>query len=506
MKSRSSGILIHPLSFINKYGCGDLGEGAYKIIDFLKASGQKILQILPIGPTGFSNSPYQSFSSFAGNPYFISFDKLMEKRFLKKSDLDDYPVINKSVIDYELLYLNKYNVLDKAFLNFKKSKKFTEYDAFCKKNSFWLKDFSLFMAIKESQNGASWITWDYEIKDRKDLNNIIKRLRDRIEFYNFIQWQFFEQWNDFINYAHNNNIKIIGDMPIFVSYDSVEVWIDRELFYLDEHGNPIYIAGVPPDYFSETGQLWGNPVYRWDIMEKRGFEWWKNRIKYILNYVDCIRIDHFRGFEAYWQIPYGEKTAINGKWEKVPGYDFFNTLKKEFGDQLSELIIAEDLGIITDEVKKMRDDFNISGMRVFEFANFENIKIDKKTKKHYSNEPYLPENYVKNCIAYPGTHDNDTIKGWFKSLEKSKKKIILDYLGIKDAEGLSNAIIKKIANSKANTVIFLMQDVLGLGSESRMNLPGSCSIHNWSWCVTEELLTDDIAKNLYKITKNAGRI
>ena len=373
-------------------------------------------------------------------------------------------------------------------------------------NSFWLNDFSLFMAIKESQNGASWNTWDYEIKDRKNLNSITKKLKKRIEFYNFIQWQFFDQWRDFINYAHNNNIRIIGDMPIFVSYDSVEVWIDKELFYIDEYGKPIYIAGVPPDYFSKTGQLWGNPVYRWDLMEKRDFEWWKKRIKYNLNFVDCIRIDHFRGFESYWQIPFGEKTAINGKWVKVPGYNFFNSLKKEFGDKLSELIIAEDLGVITDEVRRMRNDFNISGMRVFEFTDFGSIKINNKTKKYYSDDSYLPENYIENCIAYPGTHDNDTLKGWFRSLEKSKKQIVLDYLEINGINELNDTVIKKLANSKASKVIFLMQDVLHLGSESRMNLPGSCNIHNWSWCVNEKHLTDEKAENLYKITKDAGRI
>ena len=506
MNNRLSGILIHPISFISKYGCGDLGEGAYKILDFLKASGQRILQILPIGPTGFSNSPYQSFSSFAGNPYFISFDKLIEKGYLKKSDLDNYPKIKKTVIDYELLYLNKYNIFEIAFHNFYNIKNKSEYDDFCQINSFWLDDFSLFMAIKESQNGSAWNTWDYEIKDRIEIKAIMKRMKERIDFYKFIQWQFFEQWKEFVDYAHNNNIKIIGDLPIFVSYDSVDVWINKELFYLDDNGKPVYIAGVPPDYFSKTGQLWGNPVYRWDTMEKNNFEWWKKRIKFILNYVDFIRIDHFRGFESYWQIPYGEETAINGKWEKVPGHKFFKSLNEEFEEKLSKIIIAEDLGIITDEVKKLRNDFNLSGMRIFEFINFENIKKDEKSKNKFGDDPYLPENYIENCIAYPGTHDNDTIQGWFKSLDKSKKQIVLSYLRINDIKDINNAVIKRIAKSKAKIVVFLMQDILELGTESRMNLPGSNSNNNWSWCVDEDLLTYEKAENLYKITKSAGRI
>jgi len=505
LNTRSSGILIHPTSFTSKYGCGDLGDGAFKIIDFLKSSGQKILQILPLGPTGFGNSPYQSFSSFAGNPYLISFDVLFQKGLLTKADLEDYPLFNKSKINYGFLFANNFIILNKAFYNFKKNKNKDDYLKFKKENSYWLKDYSLFMAIKENLNGASWDIWDNDIKNRVNLTGISKKLKDRVEFYSFIQWQFYFQWRNFLNYAHSNDIKIIGDMPIFVSYDSVEVWANKELFSLDEHGNPLYVAGVPPDYFSETGQLWGNPVYKWELMKENNFEWWKKRIKHILNFVDCVRIDHFRGFESYWQIPFGEETAINGKWIKAPGFEFFSSLKDEFGDELSEKIIAEDLGIITDEIKKLRDQFNISGMRVFEFVNFPNTN-NKKQLNVFKNDLYLPENYIENCIAYSGTHDNNTLMGWFESLENKKQQFILDYLEINDNNKLSEAVIYKLAKSKANRVIFLMQDILRLQGDSRMNLPGTCDNNNWTWRIKEGHLSCENSENLYNITRATGRI
>lgn len=504
MNNRVSGILLHPISFIGRYGCGDLGDGAFKIIDFLKKSGQKILQILPLGPTGFGNSPYHSLSSFAGNPYIISFDKLKEKGFLKEKDLLDYPLMDKKKIDYGLLYLNNFKILKRAFQNFKDEKKFSDFIEFCENNSNWLNDYSLFMAIKEKHNGASWNYWDHDSKYRLNPDKISEQLKDGIEFYSFIQWQFFEQWENFKNYAHNNNISIIGDIPIFVPYDSVEVWADKELFHLDDQCNPVYVSGVPPDYFSATGQLWGNPIYKWELMEDDNFCWWKKRIKHVLKLVDCIRIDHFRGFESYWQIHAGEKTAINGSWIKGPGYKFFNSLKDEFGEKLTEIIIAEDLGIITNEVQRLRDAFNLAGMRVFEFADFilsnNNYKPD-----NFNNDPYLPENYIKNCVAYPGTHDNNTLIGWFKSLNEQKKQIVFDYLGINDINKLNEAVIFKLANSRANRVVFLIQDILGLDSEARFNLPGTFSDDNWSWRLNEEMLNCEAVEKLFNITKITRR-
>ncbi len=504
MNNRSSGILIHPISFSGKFGCGDLGDGAFKIIDFLKKSDQKILQILPIGPTGFGNSPYQSLSSFAGNPYFISFEKLEEKGFLKEKDLNDYPLINKTKIDYGLLYLHNFKILKRAFQNFKAKKKSSGFKEFCENNSSWLNDYSLFMAIKEKQNGASWNFWDNESKYRINLENISRQLKDNIEFYCFIQWQFFEQWESFINYAHGNGISIIGDMPIFVPYDSVEVWADKELFHLDKNCNLEVVSGVPPDYFSKTGQLWGNPIYRWEQMEQDNFCWWKKRIKHILKLVDCIRIDHFRGFESYWQVPAGEKTAIKGSWVKAPGYKFFSSLKEEFGDKLQEIIIAEDLGVITHEVKQLRDAFNLSGMRVFEFADFI-ISSNNFKPGDFKDDPYLPENYIENCVAYPGTHDNNTLIGWFKSLNEQKRQIVFDYLEINDISKLNEAVIFKLAKSKADRVIFLLQDILGLDSDARFNLPGTFSDDNWSWRLSEDLLNCEAMEKLHDITKITGR-
>ncbi len=509
MNKRVSGILIHPTSFIGPYGCGDLGDGAKKIIDWLKKAGQTILQTLPLGPTGYGNSPYQAFSAFAGTPYIISFDELIKKGYLKKNDLDDYPKFDPKRVDYYGLYINNFKILNIAYKNLKKNKLPDDFFEFCMENSYWLEDYALFMAIKDSKNGASWDSWEQEIRNRENLHNLSTNINDLIEFYKFIQWEFYNQWQGFRKYAKDNGISIIGDAPIFASYDSADIWANQHLFFLDKAGKPEVVAGVPPDYFSKTGQLWGNPIYRWDVMKKDDYDWWKKRIKYMLKFVDCIRIDHFRGFEAYWEIKYGEKTAINGKWVKVPGHDFFNSLKNEFGEKLSSIIIAEDLGVITDEVRELRDIFNLPGMRLFEFANFPTNKIENKQNDHidnYTEDAYLPENYIENCVAYPGTHDNDTLKGWFHSLSTSKQKDILNYLGLGNDNNLNYAIIKSIMKSKANRVVFLIQDILELTSEHRMNTPGTCGTHNWSWRILEEMLTDEVAEKIYKLSKKTGRL
>ena len=322
MSEKSSGILIHPTSFFGEYGCGDLGDGAYKFVDWLKKAGQKILQVLPLGPTGFGDSPYQSFSAFAGTPYIISFDKLIEKGLLTKNDLKDYPKFNLKRVDYYGIYVNNFKILKIAYENFKKQSAKDSYDKFVKENSYWLNDYAIFMAIKDSKNGASWDTWEEDLRLRKNLDALSDDIKDSANFYKFLQYEFFEQWSAFKKYAEKQNIKIVGDAPIFVSYDSADVWANQSLFYLDKNGKPEIVAGVPPDYFSETGQLWGNPHYRWDVMKKDDYSWWKSRIAHLLKFVDCVRVDHFRGFEAYWEIKYGEPTAINGKWVKAPGMDF----------------------------------------------------------------------------------------------------------------------------------------------------------------------------------------
>lgn len=510
MRTRKSGILLHPTSFPGEYGCGDLGKNAYKVIDLLKEYGQSILQILPIGPTGFGDSPYQSFSSFAGTPYIISFDKLIDEGLLLKDDLKDYPDFNPSRVDYEGLYNNDFKILQKAFDKFKNKKNKPEYKKFEKENIEWIEDYALFMAIKDSKNGASWDTWEENLRLRTDLNSISNEIKNDRDFYKFIQWIFYKQWTEFKQYANDNGIIIIGDIPIFVSYDSSDVWANQDLFHLDPNGKPQLVAGVPPDYFSETGQLWGNPLYKWDVMKKNNYHWWKTRVGHTLKLVDCVRVDHFRGFEAYWEIKYGETTAINGKWVKAPGDELFAELKKEFGDALSKDVIAEDLGIITKEVNELKDKYNFPGMKIFQFAPYGEgtFTDDDDQIQDNSKHQYRPENYEENCIAYPGTHDNDVLHGWFHSQPSEKQNEIMEYLGITDRNDLNFSVIKRISESDAKWSIFMIQDVFELTSEARTNTPGTCGIHNWSWRLTDKLIKEkkDNLKKLKEITKKTGRI
>jgi len=507
---KKSGILIHPTSFPGKYGCGDLGEGAYKIIDILKQSGQKILQILPLGPTGFGDSPYQSFSASAGTPYIISFDKLIEDGLLTTEDLADYPDFSKDKVDYYGIYINNFKILRKAFAHFQKIKtKPDSYKEFCKDNKQWLDDYALFMSIKDSKNGASWDMWEDELRLRTDLKSVSKEILIDADFYKFIQWKFSEQWLAFKKYANDNDIEIVGDVPIFVSYDSSDVWANQELFHLDSAGKPTLVAGVPPDYFSATGQLWGNPHYKWDIMQKNGFKWWVTRFENTLKLVDCIRVDHFRGFEAYWEVKSSEKTAMNGKWVKAPGVALFNKLKEVFGSHLSEDVIAEDLGIITKEVNELKDRYNFPGMKIFEFAPFGEGTFTDENNNVLQNHlhAYRPENYPYNCVAYPGTHDNNTILGWFDSLTDKEKTDVLAYLKTTKRSDVNIKIIEKLMKSNAKWVVYMMQDVLCLPAESRMNTPGTCGIHNWSWRITYTMLEDmkNYFKTLKTMTADGGR-
>lgn len=509
MNNRASGIIIHPTSFPGPYGCGDLGDGAKQVIDWLKKSGQKILQVLPLGPTGYGDSPYQSFSSFAGTPYIISLDILYKKGYLTKADLDNYPKTGKNRVDYGSQYIHKFKILKLAYKNAKQKGFPNDFATFCKDNINWLDDYSAFMALKDKNQGKSWDQWGTELKNHKINEKTASEIKDDVEFYKFIQWKFFEQWKEFKNYAHNNGIKIVGDIPIFVSYDSADVWGNQQLFLLNKDGSPKVVSGVPPDYFSKTGQLWGNPIYNWELMKSNGFEWWKERIRKVLDLVDCIRIDHFRGFEGYWEIPFGEKTAVKGKWVKAPGTELFNSFEIEFGKDLPKLIIAEDLGVITDEVREIRDHFGLPGMRIFEFASFPSTDKDCDQKEHiddFCEDDYLPDYYIPNCVAYPGSHDNDTLLGWISSLSKQKQKDIFKYLNIKEKSQLNEGVIRSLLDSKANRVIFLIQDILKLPSENRMNLPGTCGTHNWSWRLTEEMLNDKIAVDLYKMVKNSRRL
>ena len=470
--NRSAGILLHPTSLPGKYGIGELGSEAINFINFLTKSGQKLWQIFPLGPTGYGDSPYQSFSTFAGNPYLISFEKLLEEGLLSKTELDYMPASDPHKIDFGSIYQNKLKVLRVAYENMKKMGKSINNECadFCEKNKDWLEDYSLFMSVKNYHNGIVWKDWEKEIAFRESgaIEKWKKKLSDEIGFHKFMQFKFATQWSIVKEYSNAKGIQIIGDLPIFVAYDSSDVWANTSLFTVDTEGNQETVAGVPPDYFSKTGQLWGNPLYKWDIMEKDNFLWWQKRLQKMYELVDIVRIDHFRGLEAYWEIPDDAETAIDGKWVKAPGKKLFEVLKNVFGDVK---ILAEDLGVITPEVEELRDSFNLPGMKILQFAFGETG--DKK---------FLSHNHVHNCCVYTGSHDNDTTKGFFDNELKTNSGIYewtQKYLNYYD-DDICSALILEAYKSVANIVIIPMQDVLNLGNEARMNFPSRLG-GNWMW-------------------------
>ncbi|PIQ07542.1 MAG: 4-alpha-glucanotransferase [Ignavibacteriales bacterium CG18_big_fil_WC_8_21_14_2_50_31_20] len=470
--NRSAGILLHPTSLPGKYGIGELGSEAINFINFLRKSGQKLWQIFPLGPTGYGDSPYQSFSTFAGNPFLISFEKLLEEGLLSKTELDSMPTSDPHKIDFGSIYQNKLKVLRVAYENMKKMGKSinSECADFCEKNKDWLEDYSLFMSVKNYHNGIVWKDWEREIAFRENgaIEKWKEKLSDEIGFHKFMQFKFATQWSIVKEYANEKGIQIIGDLPIFVAYDSSDVWANTSLFTVDAEGNQETVAGVPPDYFSKTGQLWGNPLYKWNIMEKDNFLWWQKRLQKMYELVDIVRIDHFRGLEAYWEIPGDAETAIDGKWVKAPGKKLFEVLKNVFGDVK---ILAEDLGVITPEVEELRDSFNLPGMKILQFAFGETG--DKK---------FLPHNHVHNCCVYTGSHDNDTTKGFFDNELKTDSGIYewtQKYLNYYD-DDICSALILEAYKSVADIVIIPMQDILNLGNEARMNFPSRLG-GNWMW-------------------------
>ena len=496
---RKSGILLHPTSLPSPYGIGELGKSAYDFIDFLEKSGQHLWQVLPLTHTGFGDSPYQSFSSFAGQPLLISLEHLKKLGFLNEKDLSDCPVSDESNVDYGTIIPWKQRVLKKAYEVFfggsivHKDMKNDFYD-FCAEAGFWLDDYALFLTIKDLHQGKSWQEWDEEYKQptKKFKTELFLKYEKEIGYYQFLQYMFFTEWNAVKAYANEHGIEIIGDIPIFVSMDSADVWGNPSLFQLDTKGHPLAVAGVPPDYFSETGQLWGNPLYDWDAHEETKFAWWISRIKNQLKYVDILRIDHFRGFEAYWSVPYGEKTAINGKWVKAPGQKLFEAVQKALGKDLP--IIAEDLGTITKEVDELRTNFEFPGMKILQFA-FETT----------GESNYLPHQYPDmNCVCYTGTHDNDTTIGWYKTLKEDCKKKVLAYTRMADEKDVAKEFIRLCLASVAAYAIFPLQDVLEYGSEGRMNTPGVAA-GNWSWRYPADALTDDIAEELKTLSILFGR-
>lgn len=496
MFERSSGILFHPTSLPGKYGIGTLGKEAYAFIDFLKKSRQKLWQIFPLGPTGYGDSPYQSFSSFAGNPYLIDFDLLIEAHLLSEEDLRDvFFGDNEEYIDYGAIYNQKYPLLRRAYENFKSSDNHEmreNFEHFKRENASWLNDYSLYISLKNHFNGLPWNEWAHDIKNREHgaMEHYRNELADDIEYHNFIQFLFFKQWGDVKRYANENGIKIIGDIPIFVAADSSDAWANPEIFLFDEERKPVKVAGVPPDYFSATGQLWGNPLYNWQKLKETNYSWWVERVRANLSTCDIIRIDHFRGFEAYWAVPYGDDTAINGQWEPGPGIDLFNAIKSQLGELP---IIAEDLGLMTQGVIDLREATGFPGMKILGFAFDSGEEND-----------YLPHTYTKNCVVYTGTHDNDTLIGWFQKAKEEDRQFARDYLNSRSDDEIHWDAIRGAWSSVASMAISPVQDFLGLGSEARINTPGVAA-GNWQWRLRHGVLTDELAERIAKLTRVYSR-
>ncbi|MBD1859385.1 MULTISPECIES: 4-alpha-glucanotransferase [Leptolyngbya] len=491
MFQRSSGIVLQPTSLPSKFGIGDLGQSAYEFVDFLAKSGQSLWQILPLAPTGYEHSPYtMNFSVFAGNPLLISLEQLAEEGLLKS---DELVPLEGSVekVEFDRVIPYKTKLLQLAFNRFAPT---PEFDQFCQQQAAWLDDFALFMALLEANDGKNWNQWDRSIaqRDLQAMRNAQDALKPAIQFQQFLQFKFFQQWMKLREYTNSKNIQLIGDISIYVCFNSVDVWAHPEIFKLDpETFEPTFIAGVPPDYFSATGQLWGNPVYDWDQLQSSQYEWWIQRFQTTLQYVDIVRVDHFRGFQAYWQVPAGEETAINGEWIEAPGADFFETL----GQRLGQLpILAEDLGIITPEVEELRDHFNFPGMKILMFAFSDD-----------ASNTHLPHHYVHNSVVYPGTHDNDTASGWWNTISQSEKDRLAAYVGY-PIEEIHWTLNRMALASVANWAIVALQDVLGLDGSARMNDP-SQNAGNWRWRYrSSELLTDELAEKLRSMTSLYGRI
>lgn len=480
---RKSGILLHISSLPSDYGIGTMGKEAYKFVDFLKEAGQGYWQILPVGPTSYGDSPYQSFSTNAGNPYFIDLDTLAEEGLLKKSEYENLDWGgHKNYVDYNALYNNRFKVLKKAFNRFKKGN-LDDFYAFLQENEKWISNYAMFMSIKDVYDGKPWLDWGDGLRnhDGHSLWEFSNEHGDEIMFWEFLQFKFFEQWNALKKYANENGVQIIGDIPIYVALDSADVWVYPDLFQLDTNRIPTAVAGCPPDAFSPTGQLWGNPLYNWDRHRECGYNWWIDRIKSATELYDVVRIDHFRGFEGYYAIPYGDETAENGEWRKGPGIELFSAVKGALGELP---IIAEDLGFLTEDVHKLLRDSGFPGMKVLEFA------FDPREPSNY-----LPHTYTQNSIVYIGTHDNDTIRGWLSDLDSDTFAFCRQYLDAAKDEDIPERLIKTALSSVSDTAIIQMQDYLGLGSEARMNIPSTLG-YNWKWRMSKRDITKKLAKKI----------
>ena len=480
-------------SLPSKYGIGCFSKEAYKFVDKLKKAGQSYWQILPLGPTGYGDSPYQSFSTFAGNPYYIDLKTLIKDGLLTKKECKTYDFGEKEdEIDYEKIYRARFKVLKKAYDRFEKGK---DYNDFVNENSYWLEDYALYMAIKDRNNGVSWKEWEAPLRDREEsaLAQAREELAEEIDFYRFQQYEFDRQWKKLHAYANAQGVKIIGDIPIYVAFDSADTWASPELFQFDENNNPTGVAGCPPDAFSATGQLWGNPLYNWEYHKETGYAWWIQRIAYCLKLYDVVRIDHFRGFDEYYAIPYGEETAVNGKWMPGPGMDLFRAIEAKLG---RPEIIAEDLGFLTPSVLKLLKDSGFPGMKVLQCA------FDVRESSNY-----LPHTYATNCVVYTGTHDNDTTRGWYHEVGKDARDFVKEYMCKPrlDEDTLTGDFIAMAMSSVADLCVIPMQDYLNLGSSARINIPSTLG-GNWVWRMTKKQFSDSVVDEIARVTKLYGRM
>ncbi len=490
---RKCGVLMPVSSLPSRFGIGGFSKEAYDFVDFLAEGGQSLWQILPLGPTGYGDSPYQSFSTFAGNPYYISLDALIEQGLLTEEECEAADYGNHpNYVNYEKIYNSRFALLRKAF-NRADIENDTNYKKFVEDQSAWLKDYAMYMAIKDSLGGVAWIEWDEDIRLRKPaaMAHYEETLKEDIAFYSYLQYLFATQWSALKAYANGKGINIIGDIPIYVAFDSADTWANPELFQLDEENIPTAVAGCPPDAFSATGQLWGNPLYRWDYHEKTGFAWWIRRLAYCFTIYDVVRIDHFRGFDEYWAIPYGDPTAEFGRWEKGPGYALFEAMKKALGNRE---VIAEDLGFLTPSVLKLVKKTGYPGMKVLQFA------FDSREESDY-----LPHNYTHNCVVYTGTHDNDTVMGWIPAMSRKDLAFAKKYIGVKRTSDICSNLIRMAYASVADTAIIPIQDYLELGSEARINTPSTLG-GNWEWRMSAQDCTSQLAARMLELATVYGRI
>jgi len=498
MNKRSSGLLLHLSSLYTPYGIGDLGPEAMKFVDFLKASGQRFWQILPLNPTDAEsdNSPYRSSSAFAFNPLLISLDRLVQAGYLLQSEVEKLPHFPKNHVDYEKVTAFKMPLLDRAYRRFSAKQQPEDFVRFCDAQAYWLDDYALFTALKGHFKGSEWVKWPQPIRDREPdaLSKLKVQLREALDKVRFFQFIFLQQYEALRAYCHECGVELIGDIPIYVAMDSADVWTHPHIFKLGDDKRPLKVSGVPPDYFSETGQLWGNPVYRWDVMQENDFDWWLHRIRHNLALFDIVRIDHFRGFVAFWEVPFGEKTAIKGQWTQAPARAFIRRVQQEF----SELpIIAEDLGLITPDVVEVMSDFHLPGMRVLQFA----FSGDLATNGH------VPHNLVKHSFLFTGTHDNNTTRGWWRrDATMQEKENLLRYLGRPVRGSQVHTVLMHLAmTTVANTVIIPVQDLLGLDESHRMNRPFA-SAGNWDWRLDSAQLKPVLGRRLYALSQMTGRL